>query len=69
LARRNDPEIKILKEKKLANFTLATNELQNDKRKSGGNAMASISRLGKAADIMEKFVTKGDRREVNTQEL
>jgi hypothetical protein len=23
------------------------------------NAMASISRLGKAADIMEKFVTKG----------
>jgi single-stranded DNA-binding protein len=68
LARR-DPEIKILKEKKLANFTLATNELQNDKRKSGGNAMASISRLGKAADIMEKFVTKGDRREVNTQEL
>jgi hypothetical protein len=26
---------------------------------SGGNAMASISRLGKAADIMEKFVTKG----------
>jgi hypothetical protein len=31
-------------------------------RKSGGNAMASISRLGKAADIMEKFVTKGKER-------
>jgi single-strand DNA-binding protein len=29
------------------------------REKSGGNAMASISRLGKAADIMEKFVTKG----------
>jgi hypothetical protein len=25
------------------------------REKSGGNAMASISRLGKAADIMEKF--------------
>jgi single-strand DNA-binding protein len=58
---RNDPEIKFLKEKKLANFTLATNETYKmTRRKSGGkNAMASISRLGKAADIMEKFVTKG----------
>jgi hypothetical protein len=37
-------------------------------REKSGNAMASISRLGKAADIMEKFVTKvkNDRREVNT---
>jgi hypothetical protein len=37
-------------------FTLATNEPKNDKGEKGGNAMASISRLGKAADIMEKFV-------------
>jgi hypothetical protein len=27
-------------------------------RKSGGNAMASISRLGKAADIMENSLPK-----------
>jgi single-strand DNA-binding protein len=41
--------------KKLANFTLATNEsYKMTREKSGGNAMASISRLGKAADIMEK---------------
>jgi hypothetical protein len=41
---------------KLANFTLATNEsYKMTREKSGGNAMASISRLGKAADIMEKF--------------
>jgi single-strand DNA-binding protein len=56
----NDPEIKIFEGGKLANFTLATNETYKMTReKSGGNAMASISRLGKAADIMEKFVTKG----------
>jgi hypothetical protein len=45
----NDPEIKIFEGgKKLINITLKI-----DKKKSGGNAMASIS-LGKAADIMEK---------------
>jgi single-strand DNA-binding protein len=55
----NDPEIKIFEGGKLANFTLATNETYKMTReKSGGNAMASISRLGKAADIMEKLLPK-----------
>jgi single-stranded DNA-binding protein len=41
-------------------------------REKSGNAMASISRLGKAADIMEKFVTKGKEIAIEgklTQEL
>jgi hypothetical protein len=49
---------KFWRRKKLANFTLATNETYKMKGKSGGNAMASISRLGKAADIMEKSLQR-----------
>jgi hypothetical protein len=45
---------KFWRRKKLANFTLATNESYKMTREKSGNAMASISRLGKAADIMEK---------------
>jgi hypothetical protein len=50
---------KFLKEEKISQFTLATNEsYKMTREKSGGNAMASISRLGKAADIMENSLLK-----------
>jgi hypothetical protein len=42
----NDPEIKILKEEKISQFYI-NESYKMTREKSGGNAMASISRLGK----------------------
>jgi hypothetical protein len=47
---------KFLKEEKISQFYITNESHKMTRRKSGGNAMASISRLGKAADIMEKSV-------------
>jgi single-strand DNA-binding protein len=58
----NDPEIKTLDGgKKLANFTLATNEsYKNDKgEKVEETQWHRLVAWGKTADIIEKFVTKG----------
>ena len=58
----NDPEIKTFEGgKKLANFTLATNEsYKNDKgEKVEETQWHRLVAWGKAANIMEKFVTKG----------
>ena len=58
----NDPEIKILEGgKKLAKFTIATNEVyyNENKEKITDTQWHNISAWGKTADIIENFVTKG----------
>jgi single-strand DNA-binding protein len=58
----NDPEIKILDGgKKLANFTVATNEsYKNDKgEKVEETQWHKLVAWGKTAEIIEKYVTKG----------
>ena len=58
----NDPEIKILEGgKKLAKFTIATNEVyyNENKEKITDTQWHNISAWGKIADIIENFVTKG----------
>ncbi len=63
----SDPEIKTFDGgKQLANFTLATNEsYKNDKgEKVEETQWHRLIAWGKAADIMEKFVTKGKEIEI-----
>ncbi|WP_395077159.1 single-stranded DNA-binding protein [Flavobacterium sp.] len=58
----NDPEIKILEGgKKLAKFTIATNEVyyNENKEKITDTQWHNVSAWGKTADIIESFVTKG----------
>ena len=58
----NDPEIKTFDgEKKLVNFTLATNEsYKNDKgEKVEETQWHKLVAWGKTADIIEKYVAKG----------
>ena len=58
----NDPEIKILEGgKKLAKFTIATNEVyyNENKEKITDTQWHNVSAWGKTADIIENFVTKG----------
>ncbi|RTY96010.1 single-stranded DNA-binding protein [Flavobacterium sp. GT3R68] len=58
----NDPEIKILDGgKKLANFTLATNErYKNDKgEKVEETQWHRLTAWGKTAELIESYVTKG----------
>lgn len=58
----NDPEIKIFESgKKLANLTLATNEIfKNDKgEKVEQTEWHKVVAWGKTAEIIERFVTKG----------
>jgi single-strand DNA-binding protein len=56
-----EPEIKILEGgKKLAKFTLATNEVYyNNKEKVTETQWHSITAWGKTAEIIENFVNKG----------
>lgn len=58
----NDPEIKNFESgKKLANFTVATNEsYKNDKgEKVTETQWHKITAWGRTAELIEKFVTKG----------
>jgi single-strand DNA-binding protein len=58
----NEPEIKILEGgKKLAKFTIATNEVyyNENKEKITDTQWHNISAFGKVAEIIESFVTKG----------
>ncbi|WP_310554666.1 single-stranded DNA-binding protein [Flavobacterium sp.] len=57
-----EPEIKILEGgKKLAKFTIATNEVyyNENKEKVTDTQWHNISAFGKIAEIIENFVTKG----------
>jgi single-strand DNA-binding protein len=57
----NDPEVKSFNEKKVANFSIATNEFYyNDKKeKVEQTEWHKVVAWGKTAEIIEKFVTKG----------
>lgn len=58
----NDPEIKIIEGgKKLAKFSIATNEVyyNENKEKITDTQWHNISAFGKLADIIESYVTKG----------
>ena len=58
----NDPEIKIIEGgKKLAKFSIATNEVHynENKEKITDTQWHNISAWGKTADLIENFVTKG----------
>jgi single-strand DNA-binding protein len=57
-----EPEIKILEGgKKLAKFTIATNEVyyNENKEKVTDTQWHNVSAFGKVAEIIESFVTKG----------
>jgi len=56
-----EPEVKTVNNKKVANITLATNDFyRNDKgEKVEQTEWHRISAWGKTAEIIEKFVTKG----------
>lgn len=56
-----EPEIKLVNGKKVANLSLATNEVYyNDKKeKVEKTEWHRITAWGKTAEIIEKFVTKG----------
>jgi single-strand DNA-binding protein len=58
----NEPEIKILEGgKKLAKFTIATNEVyyNENKEKVTDTQWHNVSAFGKIAEIIESFVNKG----------
>ena len=58
----NDPEIKILEGgKKLAKFTIATNEVyyNENKEKVTDTQWHNVTAFGKTAEIIESFVNKG----------
>jgi single-strand DNA-binding protein len=58
----NDPEIKIIEGgKKLAKFSIATNEVyyNENKEKITDTQWHNITAWGKIADVIEGFVTKG----------
>lgn len=56
-----EPEVKTVNNKKVANITLATNDFyKNDKgEKVEQTEWHRITAWGKTAEIIEKFVTKG----------
>ena len=58
-----DPEVKELKNGKVANMTLATSERYTDKNgdKQEKTEWHSIVFYGKLVDIVEKYVKKGDK--------
>jgi single-strand DNA-binding protein len=57
----NDPEVRSFNDKKVANLSLATNEIYyNDKKeKVEQTEWHKVVAWGKTAEIIEKYVTKG----------
>lgn len=58
-----DPEIKRVGDNNVANFSLATSETYKDKsgNKQTNTEWHNITIWGKLADVVEKYVKKGDR--------
>jgi single-strand DNA-binding protein len=58
-----DPEIRTVGDNKVANFSLATSETYKDKsgNKQTNTDWHSITIWGKLADVVERYVKKGDR--------
>ena len=56
-----EPEVKTINNKKVANFTLATNDYYTNESgdKIEQTEWHKISAWGKTAEIIEKYVTKG----------
>ena len=57
------PDVKVFSEKKVANITLATSENYKDKsgNKITNTEWHNVVFFGKLAEIVEKFVKKGDK--------
>ena len=56
-----EPEVKTVNDKKVANITIATNDFYYNEKgdKIGQTEWHRVTAWGKTAEIIEKFVTKG----------